>query len=118
MKQEFKIGDNVVALTEPESSKNQTRKIGKKYIVRDIMYCSRCGEQSINIGVSSNFKYVKCDCGEIQDNKGKSWTLSSCFIKIDTIENEMYNAVKKEDYEQAAFFRDIIKLMNTECESQ
>lgn len=112
MRKDFKIGDEVVALNVSESPKAQVRVIGKKYIVQDVMYCPSCGEQCINIGGVARFNSVKCECGEIQDSRGKSWTNSICFSKSNMIEREMSDAAKIEDYEQAAILRDVIKSMN------
>lgn len=113
MKLEFNINDEVVALTESTASKTQPRVKGKKYIVQDVMYCSNCGEQCINIGVPATFKKLKCECGEIQDSKGKSWTSSIHFSNVNNIEKEMFNAAKKEDYNRAIVLRDVIKIMNS-----
>jgi len=113
MKKEFKIGDEVVSLSNTASNNSQVRVEGKKYIVLDIMYCQNCGVQAINIGGVAKFRNVKCECEDIQDSRGKSWTNSTNFSKVNNIENEMLYAVKIEDYEVAASLRDVIKLMNS-----
>ena len=112
MKIEFKVGDEVVSLSNTANTKSQLRFEGKKYIVLDVMYCPKCGLQCINIGGVAKYRQVKCECGDIQDSRGKSWTNSSNFSEVNHIEKEMLDAVKIENYEEAAFLRDIIKEMN------
>ena len=112
MKKEFNIGDEVVSLSNTTNSNSQLRIEGKKYIVMDAMYCPTCGAQCINIGGVAKYRQVKCGCGDVQDSRGKSWTNSTEFSKVNHIEKEMLDAVKIENYEEAAVLRDIMKVMN------
>jgi protein-arginine kinase activator protein McsA len=113
MKKVFNIGDKVVSLSNTANSNSQIRVEGKKYIVKDIMFCPKCGMQCINIGEVAKFKQVRCECGEFQDSRNKAWTNSINFSDVDHIEKELNESVKVEDYENVAFLRDIMIKMNT-----
>lgn len=107
----FKIGDSVVALNNPMNSKSQPRVKGTVYKVVDIMYCSGCGVQVINIGESAqiNSGFVSCPCNTRTPNKGLAWTQSKYFAKVDDLADAIEAAVAEEDYETAALLRDINK---------
>lgn len=111
-----KIGDKVLALTNPGYPSSQPRKKGNIYIVQDTSYCCKCGIQSINIGPKLDLKKfsncVECRCGNIQDALFLCWTDSNHFAKVDDLEKEMQEAVKKEDYETATVIRDANIMLN------
>ena len=105
----FKIGDKVVALTNPKSEKCQPRIKGEVYVVNDIKYCSVCGVQCINIGhfqMSSSGRLL-CGCGHADDNRGLAWTGSMFFAKVDECEDALELAIENEDYELASILRDL-----------
>lgn len=77
-----KLGDRVMAITSNKIIKTQPRKKGDVYIVSDVMFCSRCGDQLINIGCESPRGNLLCGCGISQYNKMKKWTYSKEFIPI------------------------------------
>lgn len=79
----FKIGQKVIALTNPLNSFSQFRVKGKIYIVKDIMYCCKTGMQSINIGGKANSNRTRCECGELHENKGLGWTHSKYFASVE-----------------------------------
>jgi len=101
-----KIGDNVVALTDPENEECQPRKKGHVYTVFDVAYCPKCGVQEINIGPHTNSAYTLCDCGGRHDTRGLFWTHSCLFAPID--EATMQSAIEEENYELAAILRDLM----------
>ena len=112
----FEIGQIVVALTNPPDEFNQPRTKGCKYPILDVMYCSKCGIQDINIaGELGKYapngklwsKYMTCSCGNTSLNHGKHWTNSENFALVDDIKEELEEAVANEDYELAALLRDI-----------
>ena len=107
----FEIGDSVIALNNPMDYGSQFRVKGKVYKVVDIMYCSGCGIQVINIGESAkiNSGFVSCTCNTRTPNKGLSWTQSKYFAKVDDLADAIEAAVAEEDYETAAMLRDISK---------
>jgi hypothetical protein len=107
MEKRFKIGDKVVALTNPKSEFGQPRIKGNTYVVNAIMYCSGCGEQEINIGSSNPKNTTKCTCGELMLSKGLKWTHSHLFTKINDLDSAIEEAVENEDYEMAAILRDL-----------
>ena len=111
MKQQFKVGEEVIALNSSpvEDTTRQPRIKGKKYIVNAVLYCSGCGTQKINIGYQSTTPTGKlvCDCGKRMDCEGLKWTNSVFFAKLDDIDNLIEEAVENEDYELAATLRDI-----------
>lgn len=107
----FEIGDKVVALNNPFTSNSQPRVKGKVYKVVDIMYCSGCGIQVINIGeaCTASSGFVSCLCNTRTHNKGLAWTSSEYFAKVDDVADAIEAAVAEEDYETAAMLRDINK---------
>jgi|SRR6187402_2834101 len=100
----FEIGQRVIALTNPKDSGGQPREKGKIYGVNAIQYCSKCGNQSINIGVESKATHSRCSCGNTQYNEGLQWTMSSEFAPI--ISNTLEEAIANEEYELAVVLRD------------
>jgi hypothetical protein len=111
MKQQFKVGERVIALDScPETDPSrQPRVKGKIYEVKAVLYCSGCGSQKINIGYNSlsTSGQLRCDCNKRGDAEGLKWTNSSHFAKLDNIDNLIKEAVEDEDYELAATLRDL-----------
>ena len=107
----FEIGDKVVALNNPENYFSQNRIKGHTYLVKDVLYCSKCGGQNINIGpkAKSNSGLLGCFCGHKNSNRGLGWTSSRYFAKVDDLADAIEAAVAEEDYETAAILRDINK---------
>ena len=107
----FNIGDKVVALTTSENPPHtQPRVKGQIYTVCDIMFCSGCGVQMVNTGVSlppTVLSNVVCDCGNVQPNRGLYFSYSKHYAKIDDLEEELEEAVHNEDYELASILRDV-----------
>lgn len=64
----FKIGDRAIAL-ETKSHPEQSMKKGKVYIVEDIMYCSGCGVQNINIGCKLRTQRAMLTCGSCRNKQ-------------------------------------------------
>jgi len=105
----FKIGQKVVALTNPPDDTCQPRVKGKIYTVIDVLYCHKCGIQSINLGYKAvHANVVECICGVDKSNEGLRWTLSSLFAPLDNLESSITEAVEKEDYETAQLLHDIL----------
>lgn len=111
MKQQFKVGEKVIALNScPETdTTRQPRVKGKIYEVKAVMYCSGCGSQKINIGYLSQTgaEKLRCDCNKRVDNEGLKWTNSIHFAKLDNLDKLIEEAVENEDYELAATLRDL-----------
>ena len=107
----FEIGDKVVALVSSTHDFTQTRIKGNVYIVEDILYCAKCGVQTINIGQNckGNSGFLQCDCGHTNPNRNLGWTQSKYFAKVDDLADAIEAAVAEEDYETAAMLRDINK---------
>ena len=106
----FNINDKVVALVSSQKDINDVQVLvkGKVYLVTDIKYCSRCGEQHVNIDNStcSYFDYI-CDCGEYVLSKGLGYTEAEYFCKVDDIDLEIEEALMIEDYDKAILLRDL-----------
>lgn len=105
----FKIGDKVIALTNPPLNEFVQERIkGHIYTVIDIRYCCKCGVQCINIGPKAVITIAECYCGCLYQTEGLKWTDSKFFVKVDedSIEEELEIAIKNEDYELASIFRD------------
>lgn len=105
MKQ-FKIGDKVIALTNPKDSNGQPRIKGHVYIVEDVLWCAKCGGQKINLGYFDDSIRRTCICGTPYNGEGKQWTMSKHFALVDDVDAELEEAVEAEDYEFAALLRD------------
>jgi hypothetical protein len=101
------IGDKVVALTNPLNNLCQNRVKGTVYTVLDYTYCSKCGIQSINIGVFTTLEKSECSCGNISLSKGKYWTDSFHFANVDNIKEALSESIKTENYELSSLLRDI-----------
>lgn len=111
MKQQFKVGEKVIALnSSPETdTTRQPRVKGKIYEIKAISYCSGCGTQRVNIGYSSETStgMVNCHCGKRTPHEGLKWTNSEFFAKLDNLDKLIEEAVENEDYELAATLRDL-----------
>lgn len=108
----FEIGDKVVALVSSTHPFTQTRIKGNVYTVEDILYCTKCGIQVINIGqkCKGNTGLLECSiCGDTSSNRNLGWTQSRYFAKVDDLSEAIEEAVAEEDYETAALLRDIGK---------
>jgi protein-arginine kinase activator protein McsA len=103
----FKIGDKVIAMTNPANKQSQPRVKGNIYIVERVSYCAGCGTQRINIGCkieNTSNNNIKCECNFRQPHNNLHWTASKYFSKLD--ENALQEAVKEENYELASLIRD------------
>lgn len=89
----FRVGEKVVALTNPGTSKSQPRKAGNVYRVMAVNYCVGCGQQRINIGVASECSAIGCGCGSIQSSSGLHWTYSHLFTRPISNEYKMEVAI-------------------------
>lgn len=110
MEKRFKIGDEVVALNNPKNNLCQPRIKGKTYTVNSVIYCSGCGRQCINLGLSipDNFgSNLKCSCGKTTPNLRLHWTRSKYFAKLDELDKELEEAIANEDYDTAIIIRDL-----------
>lgn len=111
MKQ-FKVGDQVISLTDQGGQGSQKREKGKIYEVKRTAYCIGCGEQRINIGNVTNNDFVMCgQCQSTQETFGAYWTSASHFIKVSggSISKAIEYCLENEAYEDAAFLRDFLK---------
>lgn len=94
----FKVGQKVVAITNPLNSGSQPRKKGEIYTVKDVRYCPKTGYQYINIGCISQASFFKCsNCGSLHESFGKYWTRSKHFkpLYYDFVE-EVLKQIKEE----------------------
>lgn len=107
----FKIGQKVVALTNPPNFRSQIRIKGNIYSVIDAIYCIGCGCQMISIGggsIEPTSEYMTCKCGR-EFMVGKlHYTRSVHFAPLDNLEWFITEAVEKEDYETAQLLHDIL----------
>lgn len=106
----FEIGDYAVSLTTPHNELSQPRERQQVYRVLDVKNC-KCGGQSINISsVKPQQSTVKCGCDRVMVNDGKHWTSSLYFQKVSetAVMNTKDLAVENEDYEKAAYLRDLL----------
>ena len=76
------IGDKVIAISSNNHEKAQNRIKGNIYVVKDVIYCTKCGEQLVNIGIGSFRNNFRCLCGNRQYNELKKWTYAKEFIPI------------------------------------
>jgi hypothetical protein len=106
----FKIGERVIALTDPLHPKSQPRVKGQLYTVLDVNYCFKCGVQAINITtISTPNPYYYCECGQDSiPNRNKYWTLSRFFAKPEELSDELDKCLEEENYEQACIIRDLL----------
>ena len=95
----YEIGDEVIAI----SSNDERIVVGKQYTVIDTLFCSKCGCQNINTGLTQRFHRLNCTkCNTAtSDNYRKLWTGSFRFVKVDDIESAIDQAVNSENYELA-----------------
>lgn len=104
------VGDIVVALDSAPNYNCQPRKKGNIYIVEDVIYCYKCGVQSINTGyfldLSKLSNYITCTCGTEKQCNGKHWTLSDRFAPL--TDTSLQQAVEEENYELAVIIRDAL----------
>lgn len=81
------IGDKVIALNDTPDEFCQSRTKNEIYDVLDISYCTKCGEQSINIDtLFLENSTCECECGHIINNI-KYWTHSKYFANISNLYN-------------------------------
>jgi hypothetical protein len=105
----FKIGDKVIALTNPVG-RVQPRVKGKIYIVKATKFCSECGDQCINIFDEYTAPVSKCICNHRMSSNNMWWTNSKLFAHVQDLESEIAEAVAEEDYE----FADILHKIQEE----
>ena len=113
MKQEFSLGESVVALSSA-GKPNQVRTRGDVYSVTDIIYCSTTGEQLININNSQacgKSGYMTCGCGKKHLVGDKAYTYSTKFVSNtpEAIQSRLEQALDDEDYDVAIVIRDVIQ---------
>lgn len=104
----LKVGDRVIALTNPKNERCQSRVKGNLYIVQAVSYCSGCGKQRINIGQrTSSSSDVKCNCGTCQPSNGLFWTATRHFALLK--EQTLEQLIESEEFELACVVRDNLK---------
>lgn len=104
MKQQFKVGDKVIALsttTQPEFSQSINK--GTIYTVLAVKYCSGCGGQKINVvaGLPQQDDHYCLACKTSTSNEGRMWSTSKRFAPVEDLEEVLATAVENEDYELA-----------------
>lgn len=104
------IGDSVVALTNTPNYRCQPRVKGQIYKVKDIMYCSKCGIQTINIGYTIDIPrfsgILECNCGSEIFSNGLHWTESKYFAPV--TEAFLKECEEKEEYELCSTIKEIL----------
>lgn len=105
----FKVGDIVVALTNPRTELCQSRIKGNEYNVGAILYCPHCGSQKINIGCVGTMSTLLCNsCGKGGiPNNGLAWTDSKHFILKEDMQETLEEALQDENYDLAILLRDL-----------
>lgn len=106
----FKIGETVIALTNPHSERCQDRIKGKEYTVTNIFYCQTTGEQMININnnTRNHNVIIRCVCGQRHNTYSNlQFTLSKLFVRPQNISEQIKKAVEIEDYDTAILLRDL-----------
>ena len=104
----FNVGEKVVALTNPFNQFSQPRVKCKIYKVLDVLYCSKCGDQAINVSGKDEDCFVDCTCGHEQHNNGLWWTSSEYFARPSELQAELEQAEMEERYEDCA---DLVGIM-------
>ena len=106
----FKIGDEVIALTNPPTDRCQHRVKGNSYIVKEVVFCPTNGHQAIHIGgrTYSDSGYYNCKCGKKHENYNLGLTTSEAFIHKDDLEEKFEDAIENEDYETAQLLKEFI----------
>lgn len=110
----FKIGETVIALNSTKRYGNgyvdhHPREKGKTYVIKDVCYCSKCGQQNVNVGYKwRSADLMNCDCGNSQNDYGLGWSESFNFIRPSELKQKIAEAVEQENYEEAAELRDLI----------
>ena len=109
------VGDKVIALTNPKTRVCQPRIKGETYVVDQISYCNKCGDQRINIGISkvTESNLIICNCGSEQFNEGLAWTNSKHFANLKELNTILKKLENAEEYEICANVRDIMKEKTT-----
>lgn len=102
----FKIGEKVIALTNPKDRTCQPRKRGEIYPVLDIMFCCKCGEEKINIVGSIDHtvfgKHNRCSCGSRILNYGLYWTAVKHFAPLTSLSDAIEYRLKVSEPELEA----------------
>lgn len=98
MEIKHKVGDKVIALNSSiDDDRVQKRIKGEIYTIQDIIYCTKCGVQLVNIGEKSDRSENKCSCGKVNSSFNLKWTFSKYFIPID--EKFLSSMEEMEEYE-------------------
>ena len=104
----YKVEETVIALNNPANAASQQRVKGQLYKVLDFGYCSKCGEQMININTDvPAVDTLECECGHVLGNNNKKWTLSRNFAPVDN--KTLKELVNKEEYELAKVIQDYLQ---------
>ena len=107
----FKIGEDVVALTNPLDEYGQPRVKGKVYPVLAVKYCSGCGGQKINIAGTCSINFDLEDCGLCRKTTEADdlwWTDSNLFARPQELQAELEVLESEEKYEECA---ELVKIM-------
>lgn len=106
----YKIGQKVIALSDGKNDEStQSRIKGEIYIIKDIVFCSKCGKRFLNFGETQDFAdWGTCNCGGKTFAHGLKWTSHHHYAPLDDLESLLGVAVSEEDYEFAAIIRDMI----------
>lgn len=113
---EFQVKDKVVALSSKDC-KYTGREEGKEYNVHGVTFCKKCNQQFISIHPEPLGKTFVIKCGECGDDTIKSnhpWTSAKHFVLATESTNKevllikLENAIRAENYEEAAKLRDML----------
>lgn len=110
---EFKIGDEVIALSSAKRP-NQPRTKGRIYTITSIFYCSTDGKQMVNIDYTKSVtRKLRCGCGKYHHTgDNRSYTYSTNFVKPEDLDARREQAVEEEDYDTAILCRNLIDRKN------
>lgn len=100
--EKFEVGDIVKCINVSfvkDHRLNPPLKLNREYIVYGILIC-KCGKVSLDVGLIAPLGPGECDCGyRVIDDIW--WCGSHRFIKRQSVEDRIEEAVEEEDYELA-----------------
>lgn len=107
---DWKIGDIAICVNDKTLDKrpgvNPPLRLNAEYIIQGVKICP-CGHVTLDIGISGRPSDYRCSkCSREVLNEPIWWCASSRFTKKKSKEEQMEEALKKEDYETLAILRD------------
>ena len=104
----WKIGEIAICINVGALNKNinteglPSLRLNAEYVIQNVTECPKCKHSALDVGLPNHDpRGTVCYCGEYVPCKDVHWCASERFVKKKSKEEQISEAIEKEDYELA-----------------